>query len=425
MDLKELESIVKRSSNEIQGQRIREEIAQREYYQQAFDSFLPSLQARLFSQKSRRKADNIFSNFSVDTEWQNGIEFTGQYTFLNNSQGYHQFKARQYSFYQQKGQTNSTVMQRLLLLAQLYLDYSRSYYQAKILEELVKLDERVLKKSKLRFRNGVAGKSEVDRAQFRHLDLINEYERIRTSIDNSRYDIQRLVGQDLKIENLIPFQMEKRFNFDKYDTIKIDQINNYVLKAINENDSLRSIKNSIQAARYQKTVNKLKLAPRLSLNLNYSYFQQRNLEFWGEDKLSSFSSLFKIEVPIFESTKNYTDIALSGMTEQIRMTELRQQQINLRSRLKMIVNQIVFYQTKIKRDQKQLALSKDILLTSEKKYSRGSLPLRDFLEDQRFFQRQQIQTLNSCFDFLRHYIEFKTITNSAKNISIHEILTKK
>lgn len=422
MDLLELENLVKASSNEIQGQKIRQDQAEREYYQQAIDSFLPSVQARLFSQKSRRKADNIFSNFSVDTEWQNGIEIAGQYTFLNNSQGYHQFKARQFSFYQQRSQTYNFVMQRLLRLAQLYLDYSRNYYQVEILEELVKLDEKILRKSQQRFRNGITGKSEVDRAQFRHLDLVNEVESQKTALNNTQIEIQKLVGLDIKIEKLSPIPMEKRFNFKKYDLVTADKIDEYVQKALDENDALKSIKHSIQNAHYQKTANKLRLAPRMSLNLNYAYFQEHTVDFWADDKQSSFSSLLKFEVPLFESTRNYTDISLSGMTEQIRLADLRQRQINVRENLNSIINQINFYQRKIKRDQEQLQLSKSILVTSEKKYSRGSLPLRDFIEDQRFFQRQQIQTLNSSIEFLKFYIEFQSITNSAKNISLHNIL---
>jgi outer membrane protein TolC len=422
MELLELENLVKESSNEIQGQRFRQDQAETQYYQQAIDSFLPSVQARLFSQKSRRKADNIFSNFSVDTEWQNGLELAGQYTFLNNSQGYHQFKARQFSYYQQKSQTYNFVMQRLLRLSQLYLDYSRSYYQVEILEQLVSLDERTLKKSQQRYRNGITGKSEVDRAKFRHLDLINEVEIQKTALKNNLNEIQKLVGLDVKINELTPFKLEKSFNFQNYKNISSENIDSYVSQALNQNDALKSLKHAIQNAHYQKSANKMRLAPRLSLNLNYAYFQEHTVDFWADDKQSSFSSLIKLEIPLFESTRNYSDISVAGMTEQIRLTDLRQRQISIRENINTVINQINFFQRKIKRDQEQLSLSKEILATSEKKYSRGSLALRDYLEDQRFYQRQQIQTLNSSIEYLKFYIEFQSLTNSAKNISIHNIL---
>lgn len=422
IEFAELEDLVLKSSIEIKNQEILQHQSKRQYYQQAIDSFLPSLDARLFTQKSRRKADNVFSNFSVDSEWQNGIQLGGQYTFLNNSQGYHQFKASQASFYQQKRETHSVRMQRLVSLTKTFLDYSKTCRQIEILNELIKIDSKTLADTNKRFQRGVLPRSEVRRARFRHLDLINELESRLTSKKTLIFEIRKMIGHDHDIHELVPMKVDQSINLSKYPLPNRTSLPQYLSQALEQNDTVKSLGHSIESAQFQKVASGMRLAPRLSLDLNYTYFQEHTVDFWADDKQSSFSSLIKLEIPLFESSQNYTDIAIAGLNKQLQMGRLKQTQIEIKENLKILIEQIDFLFQKIKRDRDQLTLSEKILNASEIKYQQGSLELRFLIEDQRFFQRQQLQTLESSYEYLKMYVEFHSIINSAQSISMNDLI---
>lgn len=422
LEFSELEHIILKSSVEIKNQELLQQQSHKRYIQQSIDSFLPSMNASLFTQKSRRKADNTFSNFSVDSEWQNGLSIGGRYTLLNNSQGYHQFRATQYNFYQQRRQTQSLIMQKLVAMTKTYLEYSKMTHQIEIIKNLLKLDDKTLKTTQRRFEKGASPQSEVRRAKFRHLDLENELESKLAGQRTQLYQIKKLIGIDQSVNNLIPFQVGQSLALDQYPSPQKNELNSYLAQALQKNDTIQSLAHSVDSASYQKSANKLTLAPRLSLDLNYTYFQEHNVDFWADDKQSSFTSLIKLEIPLFESSQNYTNISLAGLNQQIQKGRLKQSQIELKENLNILLEQIDFYSRKIARDKEQLTLSEKILKASELKYNRGNLALRDLIEDQRFYQRQQIQTLDSSFEYLKYYVEFQSLINSAHTISMHKII---
>lgn len=420
--LAELERHLLKHSNPI-AQKNKERLSAKINQSQTFrDSYLPSISAGLFSEKSDIKSrfGNTFIEFENPIE--NGINANLNYSLINDFQGYHLYQSAKF---RAEGQNKNWLYeknQNILTLGRLYLELCKIDYQLELLNQLLSIDQKTQKTTQARFNKGLSPRSELNRAKFRSLDIKDEIASLNLKKLESINELQKLFNIPFDFSKFEPIAKDKIQKIQNSWLKETPKINTALVEIETKNDQLQQQKLNLEEKKNDRLSQLMRLSPRLSFDLNHRYFKQREVDFWNDDRLEETRAVLSLNIPLFEGLNRYTDIQQARIQEEIGLYQLRQTHIGLRESIKTTIGQTNFFIQKIQRDNEQLKLSESILNASLKKYQLGSASLRDLVEDQRFHQRQLIQLIDSQFEFLKKYIEYQSYIISGNNYSVAKLL---
>ncbi|MEZ4801702.1 MAG: TolC family protein [Gelidibacter sp.] len=284
----------------------------------------------------------------------------------------------------------------------------------KLLEDSKTQYETLVGILKLRYEQGVAKKSEYDRARVNYNNVLSEIEENTSNYQLSLNKLKNAMGASLESDITIEkdSKLEDVSDFSLVEGIAENVENTLDYQIDQKNLELKELEISKNKAAY---------LPTLSAYANYGASS------FGNDFSTAMSTWYdystvglKLNVPIFSGFKNSSKVKQSKLEYDNQILTNKLNVENYKLDIENAKTQLVSSYANLKKNKENLDLAKDVLDASTLEYREGTTDLSDLLDVDFSFKESRTNFITSLFDYLNAQIGYQkskgSITDYVNNL---------
>lgn len=283
--------------------------------------------------------------------------------------------SRQY-YSQNSEKTNETV----------FYDVSSAYYRALIaikqlknLENILKASEKTLAATELRYKNGMAKKTDVDKIKVSYNKTKSQVEQADLNFKQSLNVLKYKMGMPVEQEIILIDNLTESENTDK----QIEELESNTESTITNRIDYRILQTQLALYETDKKNKMLSYLPTLSFTANYNYSAMRqefDLLQSGKNWFNSSSIGLEFKLPIFSGLARYSRVQEAGLN-----VDIAKENLNLTSQAIKVDLSNAFIQYKsaidnIKNEKENLDLAASVYKNTQTEYEQGASSSLDLIQ---------------------------------------------
>lgn len=254
---------------------------------------------------------------------------------------------------------------------------------------------------KLRYEQGVAKKSEYDRARVNYNNVMSEIEENNSNYTLALNKLKNAMGASLEsdISTIMNSKLEDVRDFTLVEGISenIENILDYKID-----------KKNLEIKQLEISKNKSAYLPTLSAYAKYG------ANSFGNDFSNAISTWYdystiglKLNVPIFSGFQKQSKVKQSKLEYENQMLTNKLNAQNYKLEIENAKTQLVSSYTNLKKNNKNLDLAKEVLDASTLEYREGTTNLSDLLDVEYSYKESRTNYITSLLDYLNAQIGYQ------------------